>query len=366
MRKALLTLGPSTGGIGRHVRDLALFLTGDGAEEAWAVTVAGPADLGHGWMRDFTGDSDGGTGPRFVHVDVPGRWGNARRAYRELARLAADAQIVHAHGLRPGLVTCAVGRRHGVPVVVTVHNRANVYRRERTLVLPPLSERLVAAGASAVIAASPDLARALGRKARMIPVPTQVPPARRERDDVRRGLGIGSAETLVLAVARLHPQKRLQDLAEAALRLPADVRVFVAGEGPARAELEGSQAVQACRLELLGHRDDIPDLVAACDVAVLCSAWEAIPLFLREAAAAAKPLVGTDTGGIPCLVESGVTGVLVPVGDVHALADALTRLAEDPAARTRLGRGARARFEADFSPHATFPRIEALYREVLA
>lgn len=359
MSRVLLTLGPSTGGIGRHVRDLALHLA---RQAAWEVAVAGPAGLSHGWLSQVAGEA---AAIEHFTVSLPGRWSQAPSAYRELSTLVEGFDVVHAHGLRAGLVSSLAGRRCHVPVIATLHNRAHVYGRRRSLALPPIPERLLSVLATEVLAASPDLAHALGPRAHMIPVPADTETPSTAPSDVRRELGIPEDAVLVLAAARLHRQKRLGDLAAAADLLPDDVVVVVAGEGPARAELESEPAVVSGRVRLLGHRDDVPDLVAASDIAVLASAWEAIPLFLKEAGAAGKPLVGTDTGGIPEVVVPGHSGFLVPVGDVRTLAAVLTRLAGDPGLRARLGAGAKELVAASFSPEISFSEVESLYREVL-
>lgn len=359
MSRVLLTLGPSTGGIGRHVRDLALHLA---HQAGWEVAVAGPEDLAEGWLSRVAGQE---AAIEHFAVPVPGRWSQAPSAYRELTALVEGFDVVHAHGLRAGLVASLAGRRRDVPVIATLHNRAYVYGRYRSFALPPIPERLLSVLATEVVGASPDLAHALGARAHMIPVPAESEAPSMAPSDVRCALGIPADAVLVLAVARLHRQKRLGDLAAAADLLPDDVVVVVAGEGPARAELESEPAVVSGRMRLLGHRDDVPDLVGASDIAVLTSAWEAIPLFLKEAGEAGKPLVGTDTGGIPEVVVPWRSGVLVPVGNVTALADALTTLAGDAGLRARLGDGARELVTASFSPEISFSKVESLYREVL-
>jgi glycosyltransferase involved in cell wall biosynthesis len=130
------------------------------------------------------------------------------------------------------------------------------------------------------------------------------------------------------------------------------------GDGPLRARLErqASEAGIASHVHFLGGqpRPVVARLLAESDVAVLGShptpegRREGIPVALMEAMAAGLPVVATAISGIPELVVTGVTGVLVPSGDATALAGGLQRLAEDPDLRRRMGRAGRARVLSEF------------------
>jgi glycosyltransferase involved in cell wall biosynthesis len=137
-----------------------------------------------------------------------------------------------------------------------------------------------------------------------------------------RDPGLGAP--LVLAVGRLHPQKGYDVLVQA-LPLLGDAVVAVAGDGPLQAQL----AAAAPQIRWLGRRDDVADLLAAADVVVLPSVWEARSLTAQEALRAGRPLVATRVGGLPELVGDGA--VLVPPGDPVALGTAVRRLLDHPA-----------------------------------
>ncbi len=95
------------------------------------------------------------------------------------------------------------------------------------------------------------------------------------------------------------------------------------------------------RVHLLGVRSDIPDLLHASDLFALASDYEGLPVAVIEAMAAGLPVVATAVGGVPELVEHGITGLLTPPRDGPALARALATLAADPSLRTAMGeRGA--------------------------
>jgi glycosyltransferase involved in cell wall biosynthesis len=361
LMRIVLAMGPSVGGIGRHVRQLADALADDGDD----VTVAAPASLAApgGWFSAFTGPRRG-----FTAVPLPGKWSDAPAAVRRMHDIVAGADVVHGHGLRAGLVTAVAARRAGVPSVVTVHNLVSPETAGRTWRVTRAVEPLVGRLATVAVGASPDITRRLGHGAVTVPVAATLAQASRPRQTVRAELGVADRDVLALCVARLHPQKRLEDLIDAAADpavIAADVVVRVAGDGPSRDDLAARIARTGSPARLLGRREDVADLLGAADVAVLSSAWEAIPLSLQEAALAGLPLVGTDSGGTPLIVEDGVTGVLVPVGDVTALAGALCRLAQDSAERATFGDAARVRVREHFGGRRMLDSLGGVYRDAI-
>ena len=147
----------------------------------------------------------------------------------------------------------------------------------------------------------------------------------------------------------------------------ANCRLIIAGEGPQRETLERQIVklglVQTVRL--LGNRDDVAELLAECDVFVLSSIAEGMPVTLMEAMAAGLPVVATNVGGIASVVEDGVTGTLVPAGDPHAMAAALSAYVEHEALRRQHGDAGCARVAAQFSLSAMVAAYVALYDELL-
>ncbi len=118
------------------------------------------------------------------------------------------------------------------------------------------------------------------------------------------------------------------------------------------------------RVLFAGARDHVPSLLAGCDVLALPSYAEGMPLVVLEAMAQSRPVVASAVGGSPEVVVDGVTGLLVPPGDVHALAAALRGLLADPERARRLGEAGRARVEADFSADVMCRRVLRVYDEV--
>ena len=187
---------------------------------------------------------------------------------------------------------------------------------------------------------------------------------------IRAELGIPDDAPLVLAVARLDPYKSLHVLASAAQQLVRefpDLRVLIAGEGPERQRLERLIAKLGLTdvLTLLGARSDVPDLIAACDVATLCSYSETTPLAIMEYMALGKAVVATRAGGIPDLIEDHVHGLLVAPDDRTALAQAIASLLRDPELARDMGRRGKERQRREFSIDAVAREVEDLYEELL-
>ena len=187
----------------------------------------------------------------------------------------------------------------------------------------------------------------------------------------RSALGIGEAEPIVLFLARMAPEKRPVDLLEAFARLapgmPAAHLVY-AGTGVLDAELR--QAAQRAagvegRVHVLGHRYDVADLLNAATVWVLPTSREAFSVGVLEAMAAGCPIISTRIPGNEELLWDGENALLVPVGDVDALAAALGRVLQDPSLRQRLS-AAGCETAAHFSEDRMVDAHIRTYQEVLS
>ncbi|MEU4244995.1 glycosyltransferase family 4 protein [Actinoplanes sp. NPDC026619] len=322
-----LVLASSTGGIGQHVASLARGLRAAGCE----VLVCGPEATDE--LFGFTAG-----GATFVPVEIPANPGASDAgAVRQLKNALAGRPIdvVHAHGLRAGFVAGLA--RPGVPLIVTWHNA--VLARGLRGQASALVERIVARNAALTLGASDDLvarAKTVGaRNARLGAVAAPaLRPAKRTRSAVRAEFRLKPNTPLILTVGRLHPQKRYDLLVDAAARWrdldPAPV-VVVAGSGPSYMSLAQRSSERHAPFYLLGHRKDVPDLLAGADLAVVTSDWEARQLFTQEALTAGVPLVATAVGGVPGLVDDAA--VLIPPGDLDALDNAVRELLADPAMR---------------------------------
>jgi len=206
---------------------------------------------------------------------------------------------------------------------------------------------------------------------RAIPNGVAIPPSR-DRVEARRRLGIPENRPVLAYAGEIVETKGLGDLIDAlailargSAAVPAPLAVL-AGEGPFASEIprRAGAAGIGDLLRLAGRLDPPTDLLAACDLFVLPSHAEAMPLALLEAMAAGRPVIASRVGGIPDVVREGIEGLLVPARDPAALAVAIGRLLSDAALRERMGEAARARVEASFSARAMADATCALYDEV--
>jgi L-malate glycosyltransferase len=170
----------------------------------------------------------------------------------------------------------------------------------------------------------------------------------------------------VLTVANLRPEKNHQTLIDAAsvlVRTHPELRFQFAGDGPERQVLEERARTRdvASHIEFLGHREDVPALLAAADAFVLPSRSEAFPNGAIEAMASGLPIVASAVGGLVDLIESGRTGLLVPPSDPEALLLAITSLIEKPAWAADLGRAARLEVQHQYSFDRMLASFEELY-----
>ncbi len=180
--------------------------------------------------------------------------------------------------------------------------------------------------------------------------------------------GMEPGSKLVGVVARLEPEKGHPTLLEAwpqVLQEVPDAYLLIVGEGSRREALE-AQARElriAHRVVFTGRRDDVPAVTAALDVAVLPSYREAQGLSILEAMALSRPVVASNVGGIPEMIEDGVTGLLVPPHDADALAGAITRLLRDHPYADTLGRAGHDLVHDRFCIELMVEAIQTIYDE---
>jgi glycosyltransferase involved in cell wall biosynthesis len=181
----------------------------------------------------------------------------------------------------------------------------------------------------------------------------------------RRSLFTPEGVPLLLALGRLHRNKAFDVLIEAMARLP-DAYLWLAGEGPERVALEtlAEHAGVKPRVRFLGWREDVPALLAACDMLVCPSRHEPLGNVVLEAFAQRVPVVAAASQGPSELIADGKTGLLVPVEDPVALAAAVKSLARNDVLASRLAEAGRAIYEAEFTEAKVVQRYKAFFEQV--
>ena len=353
----VFVLGLASGGTASHVSALAAGCRAAGL----AVSVLGPAPT--------LARLPAGFDTRAVPIgDVPHPARDAA-AFGRLRRWLAVRQtdVVHAHGVRAGalaaLTIASLRPRARPALAVTVHNAPPDGRSARLVYT--LLERICARRADVVLCVSADLLarmRSLGAAALQFDVPAPQRPAPADAHVAATRAELGPAgRPVVLAVARLAPQKGLDVLIDAAARWrdrDPQPRTVIAGDGPLSGDLHARARQAGADVVFLGARDDVPALLAAADVVVVPSRWEARALIIQEAMRSGRPIVASQVGGTAEL--TGTDGaLLVRPGDAGALAGAVAAVLDDGSLAARLGAAARAR-------SATFPAEQDAVRAVLA
>jgi glycosyltransferase involved in cell wall biosynthesis len=290
---------------------------------------------------------------------------------RELRRI--DYDLVHVHWILPlGVLAPLVPS--AIPVVVSMHGADARYVHGR---LSRVAGRIVHR-ADAIVAAS----------SRILETIADLPGAREKshviphgadgslfgavtQDEARKTLGIPPSERVFVAVGRLVPKKGFSDLIVAMSRLDdPTVKLYVVGDGPARARLEGEAASNTPgTVTFLGKKEraEVARWLAASDVVVIPSVpvdgdIDSGPVVLMEAMAAGRPVVSTRVGMAPDIIEDGVNGYLVDSGDPAALARTLTQVLDTGAA---MRSAARSTFERVGDWDRVAAELEATYEEAI-
>jgi 2-deoxystreptamine N-acetyl-D-glucosaminyltransferase/2-deoxystreptamine glucosyltransferase len=295
-----------------------------------------------------------------------------------LRRGGRPVDVVHAHqgedlaALPLGLLAA---RRHRCPLVATVHTSVGHTlrgRSPRARLLRGLGgwiERGVLRRADAVVVLTDRTAAALRADGippeRIRTLPSGFDPSLFEGPHADVFAGVGRPR--IGYVGRLAEQKRADLLVEAFGRMRQPAHLVIVGDGPEAARVRGLAAASpaADRITLAGfvEHSAVPAVLASLDVLALPSMYEEMGSVLVEAMASGLPVVASAVGGIPEVVRDGRTGLLVPPGDVDALAAALDRLAADPGLRGRLAEGARVHAR-DYAWPRLAGEVAAVYRRV--
>jgi len=286
--------------------------------------------------------------------------------------------LVHTHSSKAGFLGRMAAKCGGIPVV---HTPNGLYFLEKAGVSRQFYlnlERLAGRLTTAMVAVSVGERNAMIRHRVVAPSRVRVicngvdvarvdGAARSAKAEAKSRLGIRVDQRVVGTVGRLAPQKAPLAFVQAAKRVadeaPGTLFVWL-GSGPLRAEVEARARAENAPLRLLGHREDVWDVMRAFDVFVLASLYEGLSFALLEAMALALPVVVTDVVGTRDVVTDQVSGLLVPPNAPAAVAGAILSLLKDPQWASTLAAAGRRKVITEFSLGRMLDSHQALYEEL--
>lgn len=319
-------------------------------------------------------------GVRVVHLRE-GRLGALGRALELFSWLRRERpEIVHSWMFHSNAYAGVLGALAGVPV--RLGSLRGLYSASLVQDMPALWRWLCRRSVQRIVANSRvalvELKRAGLPDSRLTLLPNCLAPSVADGTSPVPDLstyGIEPRHRVVGTVGNLRKVKNhgmFVDAVSEVIRRNPEVRGLIVGQADG-SEPEVADDVRrriqagagAGRIALAGFRDDVPRLLRRFDVFCLTSTSEGTPNAIIEAMAAGRPVVATAVGGVPELVQDGVTGLLVRSGESSAMAEAISRLLDDPPLASRLGEAGRRRFEGAFGVEAAASTLTALYASAL-
>ncbi|HKE01470.1 MAG TPA: glycosyltransferase family 4 protein [Planctomycetota bacterium] len=382
-RRVLLAMECTIGGTRRHLGQLALGLPRD----RYDVTVVASAERDATFRDDLAAIRRAG----IEAIELPMVRPIDRRRdlahYRELRRVVREGRfdIVHSHSSKAGVLGRAaslregIGRRVYTPHTFSFAFTAGFSRPKRALfygvelALGRATHRMICVSPSEAVQArslhlcAPDRVRVVENG--IDPTPYVSAPTRAES---RAQLGLAPATRIVLVVGLQNRAKGQVDAVGALARIAPASRPLLLLAGGVSDPAYGREVESRIRalgvdgsVQLLGHRDDVPRLLAAADVVLSPSRWEGMPYAVLEAMAAERAVLATATNGARDAVVHGETGIVVPVGDLGALAREMESLAADPGRARSLGEAGRARVLERYTLARMIEKTAAVYDEAI-
>lgn len=344
---------PHVGGVGVHIHTLAKQLVKQG-HEVYVITYP------HSDIKDIDGIHVIGT----KGVNIPGIRGlmfkiNAKKALEQLLK-EVDIDIIHGHYLFPaGAASVEVGKKHGIKTYVTAHGSDMFEMYKKQSFMRPFIKKVLKK-ADVVFAVSNALKDEI--------LATNVPNIKDKtrlywnsvdidkfKDTTDSSFKLDNNKPIVLFVGNIIKRKNVDSLLEAKKLAKSDYNLVVVGDGPLLKQLK-QKAEDICDVYFTGARKDVENIIPSASLLVLPSFSESFGLVLIEALACAKPVIGSNVGGIKEIITSDV-GLLINPNDPKTIASAIDKMILDDEFRNNLASNARNRAK-DFS------NVEIPYDEV--
>jgi len=309
--------------------------------------------------------------PRLGRIDPSLLW----QMWREIRH--ERPEVVHTHLFKSDFHGRLAARLAGAPVVVSTLHNCDSWAEKPIL---GKTYGITARFADEIIAVSEEVRQHAiqysGIKPERVKTIPNAIPLERFSDSralgpaIRQEFGISANTPLLGIVARLNEQKDHANFLYAAVKIiekAPHTRFMVVGDGPLRPSLTDLAASLGLSDAVIftGVRKDIPAIYGALDVLVFSSRWEGLPVALLEGMAVGLPVISTEVGGVPGMLEHERTGLLVPPSNSDALAQACLKLIADQSLRQQMGIAAVEKVRAHYSMDAMVDAIAKLYEELL-
>ena len=326
-------------------------------------------------------------GIKVIDLDCIWREINPYRDLQGLKKLtdffrANHFDLVHTHTSKAGFVGRRAAYKADVRAIIhTVHGFSfHEHSGRLPLVIYSNLEKLAAGWCDRIVTVSNfhkqwALELGIGSPGKVLAIPNGIPDvvpcSKSQREEIRRGLGLAPEEFVILSAGRLANQKGLEDLIDAAAVLRDQgefpFRVLLPGEGPLETVLVDKIRMLGLgdRVDLLGFRSDIAELLIGCDCVALASIREGLSIALLEAMSAEKPIVATNISSNLEATSSGTAAQIIPCSHPRALAGAISRFASEPRLREDFSKRARKVYLERYTSERMVRSYMDLYRNVI-
>jgi glycosyltransferase involved in cell wall biosynthesis len=326
---------------------------------------------GVGWLGDLFRSAGSSPDTFWLKRPIdPTAVGRLMRLFRR-----HDIDVVHSHEFTMAVYGATAARLLAIPHVLTMHGSLTITNALRRRIALRWAIRRSAHAVAVSNATQLQFTKDLGiPESAFTVIHNGVPLTSGNAEQVRREFRCTDGDIVILAVGNLDGRKNHRMLLEALVRLQHDGltvpwRVIIAGGRGGDQHSQLLEYVRSQRLKdrvhVVTERNDITDLQALADIFAMPSLWEGLPMALLEAMVAGKAIVASATAGIPEAIVNGSEGILVPPGDLDALAGGLRALLTDPMRRRKLASAALARAHREFTVQVMADRYSAMYRQAL-